>query len=75
MAPQRSMAEMVATAVLDTEITLSPLPTPQARRANSRASVPLATPMASFAPNQAANSCSKAATSGPKMYQPLSKTR
>jgi ATP-binding cassette subfamily F protein 3 len=54
---------------------LAPGATPQARSASSSASVPLATPTACWTPTQAANSCSNAATSSPRMYQPLSSTR
>ena len=47
-------------------ITSSPRPMSTARSASSRASVPLATPTQCSTPTNAANSCSKAATSGPR---------
>ena len=42
---------------------------------NKRASVPLATPMEYLVPVYLANSCSKAETSGPRIYIPEFKTR
>ena len=45
VAPARSIAATVATAVCDTVKTRSPAPMPQARKASSIASVPLAQPI------------------------------
>src|SRR5581483_1403439 len=53
-----------------TVITSSPGPTPAARRARCRAVVQLDTAHAWGAPTKAANSRSKAATSGPWVTQP-----
>ena len=65
----------VATAVCDTVATASPGPIPRPRSASASASVPLATPTACPTPIYVANSASKAATSLPRMYQPLASAR
>ena len=56
-------------------MTSSPGPIPRQRRPMTRASVPLFNPTACFTPRKAATSCSKAATSLPRMKRPLLKTR
>ena len=74
-APVSSIAATVATAVCETVMTASPGPTSQARKASAIASVPFPTPTTWRAPRNAANSFSNAATSPPKIYQPLSSAR
>ena len=70
------IAATVATAVWETVATVIPGPMPRPRRISAMASVPLAQPTACWpAPSQAANSCSKAAPSRPRMYQPDSSAR
>ncbi len=56
-------------------MTSSPGPIPSARRVSAIASVPVPTPTAWRAPDAAANSSSKADSSGPRMNQPRSMTR
>src|SRR6185312_939416 len=75
IAPARSIAATVATAVCDTVKTRSPAPIPQARSASSIASVPLAQPIPCATPIAAAKAASNASTSAPPIYQPLSSTR
>ena len=60
---------------LATVITSSPGPIRRARSASSSASVPLPTPTQCETPQKAANDSSKALTSAPRMYQPLSQHR
>ena len=67
VAPTWEMASVVAMNVIGTEMTSSPSPTPAARRANVSASVPVLTVAASAAPQNSANSRSRASTSGPPM--------
>src|SRR6476659_6282429 len=55
-------------------MTSSPGPTPSARSAISRASVPLATPMPWAVPTCSANTRSTSATRGPRMKRPESMT-
>ncbi len=54
-------------------MTSSPGPIPAARSISSRASVPLATPIASRRPHQAASSSSKAVTTSPPMKPVVSR--
>ena len=74
-APAIMMANAVYAADNGVVMTSSPGPMPDARRINASASVPLPTPTACLAPEAAANSASKASTSGPRMNQPLEITR
>ncbi len=67
VAPASSMAATVAVAVWETVATPSPGPMPSAISPRVMASVPLATPRAKPAPVKAANSRSKASTSGPRI--------
>ncbi len=75
IAPARSIAATVATAVCDTVNTRSPAPMPQARTASSSASVPLPQPIPCATPISAAKRLSKVSASRPRMYWPLSSTR
>ena len=59
------IAKAVAMYVLGTVITSSPEPISHAASARCSASVPLLTPIAKRVPQNAANSCSNAARSGP----------
>ena len=67
VAPALTTAPAVAKKLTPGTITSSPGRTPRARRAIVSASVPLATPMQCRRPMKAANSDSKASTSGPRM--------
>jgi len=64
-APVDMMASAVKAADSGDVMTSSPAPMPSARRMSASASVPLPTPTACRAPCAAANSASKASTSGP----------
>ena len=75
MAPIALMAVTLYIPALAVVSTSSPGESPSARRPISSASVPLATPTPYLTWQNAANSCSKASTSGPRMYQPLARTR
>ena len=66
-APIREAASAVAMKVFAGMMTSSPAPTPTARKASSRASVPLDTPTTCPTPMYSAYSSSKAVTSGPPM--------
>ena len=70
VAPQYRMALAVATKEWLTVTTSSPGSTPNASSARCSAVVQLDTAQAWAAPTAAANSCSKAATSGPCVTQP-----
>ncbi len=67
VAPIVTTGSTVAKKLSEGTTTSSPGPTPRARSAIASASVPLATPTQCSAPIQAANSDSKASTSGPRM--------
>lgn len=66
-APMVTTGSTVAKKLSEGTTTSSPGPTPSARKAIARASVPLPTPTQCSAPIQAANSDSNASTSGPRM--------
>src|SRR5471032_3710972 len=67
VAPTKATTSAVAQNVNDGQITASPGPMPLARKANTKASVPLAQVTACLAPQKEASSASKARTSGPRM--------
>src|SRR5262245_7882990 len=67
VAPTNATTSAVAQNVNDGQTTASPGPTPVARNASTRASVPLAQVTTWRAPQNAASSASKARTSGPRM--------
>ena len=69
------MAATVATKVIGVVITSSPGPIPLASSARCRADVPELTATAKRVPHSAANSASKASTSGPSTNAPLRITR
>ena len=75
----RAPAIMIASAEYAADsgevMTSSPGPMPSARSASASASVPVPTPTACAAPHAAANSFSKASSSGPSTNQPRSTTR
>src|SRR5215212_6415851 len=75
VAPALLTASQVAIYVLEGTTTSSPGPTSHARRIKCKASNPLLTPTQCCAPTYAANSCSNARTSLPRMYRPLASTR
>jgi len=68
MGASRSIAATVATAVCDTVKTRSSAPMPQARKASSIASVPLAQPIPWARPRKRAKSLSKRSATGPRIY-------
>ena len=70
----REAASAVAMNVLAGTMTSPPGPTPAARSASSRASVPLATPMQWSTPMNSAYFCSKSATAGPSTKAVAAKT-
>ena len=70
-APAIMMASALYAADSGVVMTSSPGPMSSARRINAMASVPVPTPTACAAPVAAANSASKASTSGPSTNQPL----
>ena len=74
VAPDWAMASAVAKNVNGAVMTSSPAPTPRARRAMVRPSVPLATPTAPLVPMYEAASSSKPLTLGPRMTRPLRST-
>src|SRR5699024_5600683 len=75
VAPAPNTASHVAMNVWEGTITSSPGPTPRARSPISTASSPVPTPTQSSAWHSSANSLSNAVTSGPRTYQPDSRTR
>ena len=72
--PRRKTASQVAMYVLDGTSTSSPAPIPSAVRQRRSASSPLPTPTQPVTPMKAANSCSNAVHSGPRMYRPCART-
>ena len=75
VAPARRIASVVANAVSGVVSTRSPGPMSAQRNEISKASRPLATPTACRTPHHAASCDSKAATSSPRISQPLRPTR